>query len=379
MGGEIWVADASGKHQQVLATRAPIAGDTVQVTINSQVQAALANALGTHVGSAVVLNPQTGAVLAMASYPNYDPNQLVTGMSSAQWQALLNSSSAPLLNRALSAIPPGSSLKPLVAGIGLTKGVLKPSTTFKGTENLKWQKDSSWGNYYVTREPHPAGTDDLQHALVWSDNIYFAQVGLAIGANDFISGLEKFGFDKTLPFELAVNRAQVSDNGKIQSDIQLADSAYGQGQVLVSPLQLASMYTAFVNDGAVLQPYLTDTVTTPAGKVVASGSKHALATQVMSQSAVTTVAGDLRQVVANPTGTAHAISSVPGWVVSGKTGTAQKTRGGSDWGWFAAWANQPGHAQTTYLIVMALANTQNEGGSHQAVVQVSNFLSQLHY
>ncbi|MDQ0188524.1 hypothetical protein JI721_16395 [Alicyclobacillus cycloheptanicus] len=374
-GGKIWLVNGKGQSESVIAQRQATPGDTVTVTLNSKVQAALASALGHHIGSAVALDPSTGAVLGMASSPGYDPDALTQGLSSAAWQALLSNTQAPLVNRALSPIPPGSALKPLVAAIGLTDGVLKPSTTFP-SDAEHWQKDASWGNYYVTREPHPAGTADLLHALVWSDNVYFAQAGLAIGAERFVQGLDRFGFGKSLSFPLAVGKAQVSSTGKIQSDIQLADSAYGQGQVLVSPLQLADMYTAFLNDGNVLSPYLVSKETSAFGKVVLQHPARTVAESTgVSTDAVQVVDADLRQVVADPAGTAHGIADIPGWTISGKTGTAQSK--GTDWGWFVSWGTPSGQSKPTILVAMALANTQNVGGSKFTVQQVRNIYEQL--
>jgi cell division protein FtsI/penicillin-binding protein 2 len=371
-GGKIWITDDKGVPQAILAERQPTPGDTVTLTINTTLQKALDQALGSRVGSAIVLDPETGAVLAMVSHPTFDPNRLMQGLTSGEWNHLLNSKDSPLINRALSAVPPGSTLKPLVAALALSDHVIQPRTTFPGTDHLQWQKDSSWGSYYVTRVPHPSGTVDLKHALVWSDNIYFAEVGLALGEARFTNGLERFGFGKTFPFPLTVGKSQVSDDGTIHSEIQLADSSYGQGQVLVSPLQLASMYTAFWNEGDVLQPYLIKRVSGAQAVEAQAGKRTVLAHQVISPDAIAQMQQDMRQVVADPTGTGHEVSDVTRWTVSGKTGTAQTAVG--EWGWFSAVAMPRGQTQPKYLITMALANTQSEGGSHEAVRCAKSFL-----
>lgn len=373
-GGKIWLLDERGQEQVLIAQREPKAGADVTVTLNSEVQEALANALKGHVGSAVALDPATGAVLGIASSPEFDPNALTEGLSSSAWQSLLSDPQSPLVNRALSAIPPGSTLKPLVAAIGLTDHALTPSTTF-ASDAEHWQKDSSWGNYFVTREPHPAGTVDLLHALVWSDNVYFAQAGLAIGAQSLVQGLEQMGFDKPLSFPLAVAKAQISNNGSIQNDIQLADTSYGQGQVLVSPLQLASMYTAFLHQGDILLPYLVSKVTTASGATVKQQPTGVVLHTGLSSDAIQVLKTDLRQVVADPTGTAHGIADLPGWTISGKTGTAESN--GQDWGWFISWGTPAGHSSPTILVAMALANTQDLGGSRFTVQQVRKVYAAL--
>jgi len=385
LGGKIWVTDPSGKTQTTIASRTPVKGENITVTLNSKVETALTKSLGNYVGSAVVLDPTTGAVLGMASTPGFNPNEFVNGLTSKQWNQIQKAKNSPLVNRALAAVPPGSSIKPLVAAVALQDGAIKPSTTFPGTNHLKWQKDSSWGSFYVTRVPHPNGTVNLQNALVWSDNIYFAQVGLALGDSKFVDGLKQFGFGDKLKFALPVEPSQISDSGGIDTDIQLANSAYGQGQVLVSPLQMASMYTAFFNNGDVLAPYLVQAASAPAPSANApsgiEGKRTVLASHVVGSQTISTLTSDMQQVVANSTGTGHGISGLPGWSVLGKTGTAQTQSNstGPEWGWFVALAKPvPSSSQSqSYLIVMALANTQDAGGSHLTVQQVRQFLEDL--
>lgn len=132
--------------------------------------------------------------------------------------------------------------------------MLNPEEDF-GNEGLSWQKDKSWGGYYITtlHETNPA---NLKNALINSDNIYFAKLALRIGSKNLEKSLLQFGFCKKLPFEISVSESQFSNNGSIETEIQLADSGYGQGQVLVNPVHLALLYTGFFNDGNILKPSL---------------------------------------------------------------------------------------------------------------------------
>lgn len=376
-GGEIWLEDGSGNKQRVIAQRDAVRGDTVQLTLDCKVQQAIESSMSSQSGGAVALNPGTGAVLAMASLPSFDPNQLSAGVSAAQWKQLSGNSQTPLVNKAISAVPPGSSIKPIVTSIGLDTNALSPNTVFP-QDPVKWQKDASWGSYEVTRVGHPGGNPNLQQALVWSDNVYFAQAGLKIGNDALISGLNKWGLGKPFPFDLSVTSGQISHDNTIAGDTQLADSSYGQGQMLVSPLQLASMYSAFLNSGDVLQPYLIASIRDANGNAVKQGNTQVLDKGVVSSNAATTIRDDLHQVVADPTGTAHGIADLSKWTVSGKTGTAQVQGGktGSDWGWFTAWAGKSG-ASPQYLVSMVLANVQNEEESHTTVHCVRAALQQL--
>lgn len=96
----------------------------------------------------------------------------------------------------------------------------------------------------------------LKNALIYSDNIYFAKAALKIGADQLMQSLNQIGFNQELPFDIKMSESQYSNMDKIETEIQLADSGYGQGQILVNPLHLASIYTAFLNDGNMIKPYL---------------------------------------------------------------------------------------------------------------------------
>lgn len=118
----------------------------------------------------------------------------------------------------------------MVAAIGLKTGILDPNEDF-GNEGLSWQKDSSC-------------------------NIYFAKAALKIGADNLMNSLDEIGFNQEVPFEITMAESQYSNTERIETEIQLADSGYGQGQILVNPLHLASIYTSFLNDGNIIQPHL---------------------------------------------------------------------------------------------------------------------------
>ena len=113
---------------------------------------------------------------------------------------------------------------------------------------LRWQKDAGWGGYYVTTL-HGYSPVNLENAYIYSDNIYFAKAALKIGSEDFMAGLDRLGFNQKIPFEIAVAEAQYSNTEKIESEIQLADSGYGQGEILINPVHLAALYTMFPNHG----------------------------------------------------------------------------------------------------------------------------------
>ena len=205
-------------------------------------------------GCSVAMNPYTGEVLALVSTPSYNNNQFILGMSQTQWDLLNGDERQPLYNRFRQVWCPGSSFKPVTAAVGLETSAVNPEEDY-GKEGLSWQKDSSWGSYYVTtlHEYEPA---ILENALIYSDNIYFAKAALKIGAENMAEGLRKLGFGESVPFEISMSASQYSNSETIETEVQLADSGYGQGQILVSPLHLACIYTAFCNEGNMIKPYL---------------------------------------------------------------------------------------------------------------------------
>lgn len=134
-----------------------------------------------------------------------------------------------------------------------------------GNVGLSWQKDASWGSYHVTTL-HAYEPVILEKALIYSDNIYFAKAALKIGSDELENSLIRLGFNEELPFEIKMAESQYSNTEGIETEIQLADSGYGQGQILVNPLHMACIYSAFCNEGNVIKPYLVYCQTAHCGR-----------------------------------------------------------------------------------------------------------------
>ncbi|MCS4480459.1 penicillin-binding transpeptidase domain-containing protein [Clostridium botulinum] len=146
-------------------------------------------------------------------------------------------------------------MKLITAAVGLNNGLIKPNEPID-IKGKNWRKDSSWGNYNVTRVKDPGRAITLKDAIKYSDNIYFAKVALDLGSDKFIKGANNFGIGEKLDFEYPIDKTQVSNEGKIDKEILLADTGYGQGQILVSPLHIALAYSALGNDGDIMRPRL---------------------------------------------------------------------------------------------------------------------------
>lgn len=372
-GTEIYIADENGNKLKTLATQEKKDGTDVKLTIDSLIQKNLYDQMKTDKGFFVVMNPTTGELLATVSTPSYNSNDFVLGMTTDKWNELNNDASKPLYNRFLQSYCPGSTFKPITAAIGLTSGKLKTDTTFNYS-GLKWQKNSSWGDVYITTLTAYNGPKNIANALIHSDNIFFGQAAMQIGKDTFCSGLDKLGFneniDQTIKFPLTFKKSQYSNSEKADmNEKKLADSGYGQGDILVNPIHMASIYSAFANNGNMVKPYIE----------YENGKTEYLKENAFTSDAANTVKNDLIQVVENPEGTATDMK-VSGVTIAGKTGTAELKTTSTDTesgtlGWFDCFtvdysASNPN--VNDMLIIGMVENTQNNssGGSHYVIKKI---------
>lgn len=365
-GAEIYIQNNVGEKKASLITKEVKDGSDLKLTIDSNLQSLLYSEIEKDKGSSVAMNPNTGEVLALVSTPSYNPNDFILGMSNDKWNNLNNDSNKPLYNRFQATAAPGSSFKPITAVIGVDTKKLDPNAN-KNITGLSWKKDSSWGNYSVTRVSDYGGNSNLLNALVYSDNIYFAQTALDIGKDTFKDKLNSFGFSEKIPFEYPLYNSQFSSNKDFKTEVQLADSGYGQGEVLLNPVHLASLYTMFQNGGNILTPYLVNNEASK-GKVWKAN--------VVSKDSANIVLQDLIQVVENPSGTGHQ-AYTSGLTIAGKTGTAeikasQDDNTGTELGWFVGMTTNK--ASNNLLVVVMAEDVKDRGGSHYVVPKVKKAL-----
>ncbi len=358
-GHTISITDATGNSKKKLAVRPRTDGADISLTIDSTLQSAIYDKFSEDKSCSVAMNPHTGEILALVSTPSYDDNDFILGMPSEKWDSLNNDERKPLYNRFRQKFAPGSSFKPITAVVGLGTGAIDPNEDF-GSTGLSWRKDESWGNYYITTL-HDSNPLNLENAFIYSNNIYFAKAALKIGYDDFMSGLNKLGFNRALPFEISVAQSQYSNSDKIETEVQLADSGYGQGQMLVNPIHLAALYTMFTNEGNVIQPVLR-AEQNAAPKVWLQGA--------CSPDNANLVREDLIKVVSSEHGTGHAIMRSD-LTLGGKTGTAEikASKGdttGTELGWFSVFTADP-DTRTPLLLVSMVEDVKNRGGSGYVV------------
>ncbi|MFC5529840.1 penicillin-binding transpeptidase domain-containing protein [Cohnella yongneupensis] len=345
------LTDDKGFKKSVLAEKPAVPGKTFQLSIDAELQSAIYNEVKADASSVSAIDPKTGDVLALLSSPSYDPNAFVRGLSSKEYDTWNNDPRHPFLNRFSKAYAPGSTFKLVTTAIGLDSQTLDPNEA-KPIAGKTWAKDKSWGNYYVTRV-HVVNPVDLSKALIYSDNIYFAQAALQIGKKKFAEEATKFGIGEQIPLLYPLSGSQLA-KGAIGSEIQLADSGYGQGQVAMTTLQIALMYSALVNDGNIVYPQLTAAPGTNAPK---TWKEHA-----MSPDAAALLKDDLRKAVESPEGVGHG-AYIESAAITGKTGTAElkasKDAVGLENGWFVGFdANDP-----KLLLSIMVEDVGERGGS----------------
>lgn len=326
---------------KVIAEKEPVNGNDIHLTVDVTVQQQLANQLASTVGTAVAFDPQTGETLALVSSPTYDPNRIDTGISTDERNARFNK-----------AYSPGSTIKPIIAAIGLQEGAMKADEAFT-IEGEKWR--------HVTRHSTAVSKVSLKEALIYSDNIYFAQVAEKIGAEALTEGLKAFGFEEEMGeiFTFPTTNSSISNNG-IQSDALLLDTGYGQGELLISPIQLAIMYTAFANDGSIIKPVLRQ------DEEISATWKDG----VVTLEQVDMIETNLMAVVNDPNGTAYDPSlSIS---IAGKTGTAELKQNlnesGQENGWFVGYNRD----NPSIVVAMMIEGIEQKGMTSKDVATKVN-------
>ena len=335
----------------------------VTLTLSKKLQQVATEQLGERKGAVVALNPRTGAILAMADYPTYDPNRLA-GHSQAEvraaWDELNNDPDRPLLSRAFrERYPPGSSFKVVTAAAALAGGTVSvaqpvyPTLTALPLPNSGGQSLANFGG--------GSCGGNLPEALRVSCNTAFAQLGMDMGAEQLAGGAGDFGFRQEppidLPFAAASNFPEAS---AFSRDLPgLAKSAIGQQDVSATPLQMAMVAAAIANDGVIMTPHVMAEIRNDEGEVIQTYEPKEWQRAVSSS-----VAGVVRdmmvQVVERGTGTA---ARLPGIQVAGKTGTAQ-TGLDTNHVWFISFApaNDPQIAVAVMLENLPVASEATGGG-----------------
>ena len=310
-----------------------VPGNDIRLTVDSRVQASAEAALAGHKGAVVVLDPRTGAVLAMASSPAYDP-----GAIDEQWPALSeDGANAALVNRAaMSLYPPGSTFKVVTLSAALGTGTATEQTTYAGPASMEI------GGAPVTNYGGSSyGPIDLRKATASSVNTVFGQLAVDLGAEKLVEGSEAFGINAAIPFDLPAVTSLMPD----PAEMTTWETAWaGVGQPVgehdsppgpqVSALQMALVTAGIANDGVVMRPYVIDSVTDRGGEVLTSTTPRNWKTALDAETAAK-VTDIMVSVVESGSGTRARISGIK---VAGKTGTAEAGKSVETHAWFVAFA-----------------------------------------
>lgn len=331
-------------------------GKDIKTTIDVELQLKIYEQFKEDEGAQVAINYKTGEVLALISTPCYDANKFSYGITNNEWEKIQNDIKKPLFNRYLATYAPGSSFKPLIAAIGIQNNIFTKSEDF-GKSGRKWQLDNSWKDFFVTTLKEYNETANLENALVYSDNIYFAKASLKIGKEKLKNELDRFGFNKKMKFALDI---MDSSYGALDSDKQIANTGYGQAEVMVNPLKMASIYSAFANKGKMVEPYIIY-------EEKSENKNKYYDENIIDEEVADTVKDALIQVVKR--GNAKN-ANIEGKIIAGKTGTAEIKESQSDKnvkeiGWFNSFDDNE------LLIVAMCENVQNKGESSYVVNKVA--------
>jgi penicillin-binding protein 2 len=337
-GAELWERDASGRTIKSLETlRQPVPGKNLMLTLDARMQRVATDALvwgmdavGVEQGVTIVMDPQTGEILAMVSLPAYDNNKFATGISAADYQVYLDHPAKPLHNHAISDIyPPGSTFK-LVTGLA----ALEEGVTSAGR---RWP---TYGCYQIPGAPQGQclydwnrqgfGPLNMVEAFAKSSDTFFYQMAVGLGIDAFGQWAQELGFGErsgiALPGEAAgivASREWARSQGRENVFTgELAQAGIGQNVVAVTPLQLLNAYAALANGGQLMRPMVVRGEADDQGNLVAEYAPEAIRTLAADPSSLQTMRIGAREVIT--TGHAYNIRDLrlPG-ALSGKTGTAE--------------------------------------------------------
>lgn len=345
-GCEIYVDD-DGINVETILKKDRVNGKNIDLTIDVKLQELIYEKFKDVESATVAMNYTTGEILALVSTPSYETNKISLGISDNEWNEIVNNKKKPLFTRFLSKYTPGSTMKPIVAAIGLD------TDSFTDTENFgksvkTWQKDSSWKDFYVTTLEVYNGESNLEKALIHSDNVYFAKAALKIGKNLFKQELDRYGFNKPLNFE---QNTDISVYGNIDSEAKLAVSGFGQGEMEVNPIFMAKIYSAFANNGNAVTPYIL--------QKEGNDQNTVNSVNLIKPLTANKIKNDLKKVIDEGTGK---LAKIDGKNLYGKTGTAEikmtkDDKSGEEIGWFNVFDDNK------LLIVNMVENAKKLNGS----------------
>ncbi|MEI6045798.1 MAG: penicillin-binding transpeptidase domain-containing protein [Chloroflexota bacterium] len=330
----------------------PTVGNDLTLTIEPNFQALAQQKLGKLSGAIVLLDANSGAVLAMVGNPNYNPADLAfdptqddnqwsqqTKDIQKRWEALNKDPGIPLLVRPTQGLyTPGSTFKTITLAAALDLGLTQPESTWNDTGSFTVEG----ATFKDPNRPDPSRTTwTTQEAYMFSLNSIFAQMGLAVGGDNLIRYMDNFGFRKAIPFDLPIaNSLPFLKAGFLTGKAAQASTGFGQGELLTTPLQMALVAaTIGRTDGAMPKPYLVKKITAPNGAVIKQTQPEVWLNPIKPETARTVRDIMIASATKGWVGQSGGSLSGSGAVVGGKTGTAE-VGGGVQNAWYIAWASK---------------------------------------
>jgi peptidoglycan glycosyltransferase len=327
---------------------------SVVLAVDPKVQKAAADALGGRRGAIIALDPRTGAILASVSFPNYDASLISDpATEDTAWDQVSKNVDKPLIDRArLGVYAPGSTFK-LVTGAAALENGVNPDTKVRVDD--PWQADPSWGSYFVRSSSKAHGDYTMADGYRLSENIYFAKIGLQIGGAKLAEYAQRFGIGSAPKCDVAAAKGQLSNTASLDRPTLVADTSYGQGELLVSPLQMALVAAAIGRGGVMPTPHYATAVRDAAGNTIRTVAPGPAA-QVIRPDTAAKITTYLVGAVEGPGAFAFG-AKINGVHVAGKTGTAENPAGAAH-GWFVGFA--PTEAPT--VAVAVIVENSGQGG-----------------
>lgn len=368
--------DAFGREQKVLASDEPVQGQDLTLTIDYDLQAVAERALrssaalnGRRRGSAVAMDPKTGEILALVSWPSYDANVFARGITAKEYQALLADENRPLFPRAVSGTyPPGSTVKTVVAASALAESVITAGSTVRSTGGIRVGR---W--FFPDWKPGGHGTTDVIKAIAESVNTFFYAVGggweqiEGLGIGRLVKGFRLFGLGSKLGIDLPAEASGFVPTEEWKERVMeepwyIGDTYHvsiGQGGMLVTPLQVAAWTAVFANGGSLVRPHVVKSIRSD--RAIELVGTHVIDDQVVPEEAIATVRRGMREAVLS--GSARSLRLSP-WTMAGKTGTAQWRDGEPTHAWFTGFAPY----DDPKIVVSVLVEAGGEGSRAAAPV-----------